>query len=118
MFFTTVLYFTERNGIDGDVEENFASVPRGLWGEIINLHGEYPWCDFTAEGKAAMVFIGFFGIGLFCVPLGIFGNGFAERLKGQASDVEVETRSWQERDVPEQGPQRRVHDFLYGRSVG
>jgi hypothetical protein len=122
MFFTTVLYFTEtqESQVDGDVAEIFGSIKRGLWGEMINLHGEYPWCDFTAEGKAVMVFIGFVGIGLFCIPLGIFGNGFAERLQGQASEVEVETRSWQELDAPAEdaGPQRRLHDFLYGKSLG
>eukprot|EP00746_Dinoflagellata_sp_MGD_P007095 gnl/MRDRNA2_/MRDRNA2_114003_c0_seq1.p1 gnl/MRDRNA2_/MRDRNA2_114003_c0~~gnl/MRDRNA2_/MRDRNA2_114003_c0_seq1.p1 ORF type:complete len:1618 (-),score=323.50 gnl/MRDRNA2_/MRDRNA2_114003_c0_seq1:20-4873(-) len=121
MFFTTVLYFTERRGFDGDIDEIFGSVKRGLWGEMINLHGEYPWCDFTAEGKATMVFIGLVGIGLFCVPLGIFGNGFADKLRSQASDFEVETKSWQELDQPAEdaGPQRRVHDFLYtGNTLG
>merc|ERR1719387_1634086 len=50
LVFSTALYFSERSHFDEEMTETYGSVYRSLWAEIINLHGEYPWCDYTAEG--------------------------------------------------------------------
>ena len=58
-------------------------------------------------------FIGLVGIGLFCIPLGMFGGGFADKLAGQADPSGVEVLSWQQRDRPNEEGRQTLHNFLY-----
>lgn len=78
---SSMLYFTERNNPDEELQEVYASVPRALWAEIINLHGEWPWCDYTWQGKAIGTFLNFMSIGICMVPVVVFSDAFMSKVE-------------------------------------
>ncbi|CAE7903543.1 kcna2, partial [Symbiodinium microadriaticum] len=118
MFFSTMLFLTEKHNPDDEMnDEVYGSVMRSLWSEIINLHGEWPWADYTPMGKAVGTVIGLFSIMLFCIPIGIFGEGFMERVRADrelsTEDDDFDRRPWQECCRPEPGMRQKVYDMLY-----
>lgn len=117
VFFSLVLYQTERGNPEPDMRETYGSMMGSLWAELINLHGEYPWPDYTTLGKAICSVIAIFSIMLFCIPISIFGDGFAELVaeEGTVDNTDVDRRPWQERCRPErEGLRQKVYDVLYG----
>ncbi|CAJ1344779.1 unnamed protein product [Effrenium voratum] len=87
---SSLLHFTERFNPDEEVkDEVYASVPRALWAEVINLHGEWPWCDYTWRGKAIGTFLNFVSIGICMVPVVVFSDAFMSRV-GQEAEVKAQ----------------------------
>lgn len=78
---SSLLHFTERQNPEEELQETYASVPRALWAEIINLHGEWPWCDYTWQGKAIGTFLNFMSIGICMVPVVVFSDAFMSHVE-------------------------------------
>lgn len=116
MFFSTLFYATESKNPDGETSEVFASIMRSLWAEIINLHGEWPWADYTSTGKAIGAICAVFSIMLFCVPISIFGDGFQGIIADEDfARPDFDRRPWQACCRPaEPGIPRDLYDRLYG----
>eukprot|EP00930_Biecheleria_cincta_P045477 TRINITY_DN3133_c0_g1_i1.p1 TRINITY_DN3133_c0_g1~~TRINITY_DN3133_c0_g1_i1.p1 ORF type:complete len:1438 (-),score=279.88 TRINITY_DN3133_c0_g1_i1:1306-5619(-) len=120
-FFSVMFFLTERSNADEEMnEEVYGSVLRSMWAEVINLHGEWPWADYTVLGKAVGTVVGFFSIMLFCIPISIFGNGFQEKVKAErgrsSEDEELDRRPWQLKIQPEKPGW--LYDIFYGHLRG
>jgi len=89
LFVSSVLYFTERDNPDSDMTDNYGSVPRSLWAEIINLHGEWPWTDYSWQGKAVGTMICFIGNTLCMIPLAVFQDGLTGRIEEEAEEEQA-----------------------------
>jgi len=94
-----MLYYSERYNPDQDMQDNYGSVPKSLWSEVINLHGEWPWPDYTTIGKCLGTFIALFSTGICMVPIVIFADGYQERLQETAEDSQ-EINHWQLDHLP------------------
>lgn len=75
------LYFIE--GIGGQQQENFASIPRALWWAIATLttvgYGDvYP---VTPLGRIFASVIALAGIGVVALPAGVFASAFSDELR-------------------------------------
>lgn len=92
------LYFVE--GVGGQQQENFASIPRALWWAIATLttvgYGDvYP---VTALGRIFASVIALAGIGVVALPAGVFASAFSDelrereikKLKERVEEVETE----------------------------
>lgn len=92
------LYFVE--GVGGQQQESFASIPRSLWWAIATLttvgYGDvYP---VTALGRIFASIIALAGIGVVALPAGVFASAFSDelrereikKLKRQVQDTEAE----------------------------
>merc|ERR1719401_2157448 len=104
MFFSQALYVTERMSYDQEMVDTYGSMMRSPWAEIINLHGEWPWADYTSAGKGIATPIALVGIMIFCVPIGIFGEGFRARVEKDSDPVDAnfDRRCWQARCRPQE----------------
>lgn len=114
--FSTLLYYSEKDNPDGDLKENYGSASRALWAEIINLHGEWVWCDYSALGKCICCIIALFSQGLFMIPICIFSDGFQDKV-GDLDQLEgnLDVEPWQSEKRPPPGHARRpLYDLLYG----
>lgn len=93
-----VLYFVE--GIGGQQQESFASIPRALWWAIATLttvgYGDvYP---VTGLGRIFASVIALAGIGVVALPAGVFASAFSDelrereikKLKERVEEVETE----------------------------
>mmetsp|Transcript_105538 Transcript_105538/g.209713 ORF Transcript_105538/g.209713 Transcript_105538/m.209713 type:complete len:1061 (+) Transcript_105538:1-3183(+) len=113
---STVLYYTERHSPDEDINEYYGSIPRTLWAEVINLHGEWPWPDYSPLGKWIGTYIAFFSTGICMVPIVIFAEGFQRRLEEADEDRHGsgDMMSWQLDHLPtESGIRLDVWCLLY-----
>ena len=75
------LYFIE--GVGGQQQEGFASIPRALWWAIVTLttvgYGDvYP---VTALGRVFAAIISLAGIGVVALPAGVFASAFSDELR-------------------------------------
>ena len=75
---STLMYFAEHNA----PPEDFSSIPSAMWWGIVTLttvgYGDtYP---VTGVGKVLGAVIALLGIGMFALPAGILGSGFAEEI--------------------------------------
>ena len=75
------LYFIE--GVGGQQQENFSSIPRALWWAIATLttvgYGDvYP---VTALGRIFASVIALAGIGVVALPAGVFASAFSDELR-------------------------------------
>ncbi len=75
------LYFIE--GVGGQQQEGFASIPRALWWAIVTLttvgYGDvYP---VTALGRMFAAIISLAGIGVVALPAGVFASAFSDELR-------------------------------------
>lgn len=93
-----VLYFVE--GVGGQQQESFASIPRALWWAIATLttvgYGDvYP---VTGLGRIFASVIALAGIGVVALPAGVFASAFSDelrereikKLKERVEEVETE----------------------------
>jgi len=112
---STVLYFTERNNPDKEIRVEYGSVARAVWAELLNLHGEWIWCDYTALGKGICTIIAFFSTAVCMVPIIVFSDGWISRLKRSGQKPEP---TWQERHQPtEDGLRRTLFELLHANWV-
>ena len=51
LFFSAMLYYTERDNPDPEMSAYYTSIPVSMWMTLLNLNGESPLCDYTALGK-------------------------------------------------------------------
>ena len=75
------LYFVE--GVGGQQQEGFSSIPRSLWWAIVTLttvgYGDvYP---VTALGRVFAAIISLAGIGVVALPAGVFASAFSDELR-------------------------------------
>ena len=75
------LYFIE--GVGGQQQEGFSSIPRALWWAIVTLttvgYGDvYP---VTARGRVFAAIISLAGIGVVALPAGVFASAFSDELR-------------------------------------
>ena len=75
------LYFIE--GVGGQQQEGFSSIPRALWWAIVTLttvgYGDvYP---VTALGRVCAAIISLAGIGVVALPAGVFASAFSDELR-------------------------------------
>ncbi len=75
------LYFVE--GVGGEQQEGFASIPRSLWWAIVTLttvgYGDvYP---VTTLGRVFAAIISLAGIGVVALPAGVFASAFSDELR-------------------------------------
>jgi len=96
LFVSSILHFTEKDNPDEELQEVYASVPRALWTEIINLHGEWPWCDYTWVGKAIGTLLNFASIGICMIPVVVFSDGFIAKVAATPSGPDGETLTMSE----------------------
>lgn len=109
-----LLYITERGSCDEEVRSNYGSVARALWAEVLNLHGEWIWCDFSALGKSIATCIAFFSTSICMVPIIIFSDGFLSKLQGQGVQPCANMQPWELRQCPPHDASRRkVYNLLY-----
>eukprot|EP00421_Protoceratium_reticulatum_P019389 CAMPEP_0168380040 /NCGR_PEP_ID=MMETSP0228-20121227/12153_1 /TAXON_ID=133427 /ORGANISM="Protoceratium reticulatum, Strain CCCM 535 (=CCMP 1889)" /LENGTH=1267 /DNA_ID=CAMNT_0008393089 /DNA_START=53 /DNA_END=3853 /DNA_ORIENTATION=- len=80
---STLLYVSEHSNPDEEMRDNYGSVARALWAELVNLFGEWPLTDYTSPGKAICTFIALFSQGVFSLPVAIFSDGYREKVHGQ-----------------------------------
>ena len=102
------LYFIE--GVGGEQQDGFASIPRSLWWAIVTLttvgYGDvYP---VTALGRIFAAIISLAGIGVVALPAGVFASAFSDelrereikKLRDRVEEVETEVEEL-EQDVEE-----------------
>ena len=75
------LYFIE--GVGGQQQEGFSSIPRALWWAIVTLttvgYGDvYP---VTALGRIFAAIISLAGIGVVALPAGVYASAFSDELR-------------------------------------
>jgi len=116
VFFSVAMYYIERDNPDEDVRQQYASVMRSMWTMFVNLRGEFPWCDYSSEGKALETFAMVATIAIFSIPVGLFGNFFKERLaQSEAEDGHTTTLLWYGSPwEPESPSLKQVFYFIYG----
>jgi len=78
VFFSSVLYFTERDNPDAETASYYSTVPRSMWITLLNLSGESPLSNYSTAGKVVTAVIGLVASGLFGIPIGVLGAGFEE----------------------------------------
>ncbi|MCZ4297467.1 ion transporter [Henriciella marina] len=76
-----LLYFVE--GVGGEQQENFASIPRAIWWAIATLttvgYGDvYP---ITPLGRIFASVIAIAGIGMVALPAGVFASAFSDEIR-------------------------------------
>jgi hypothetical protein len=121
MCFSVAFYFTERENPGEEMaDEVYGSIPRAIWAELVNLHGEWPWADYTVTGKAIGAFVGIFSIMLFCIPISVFGDGFMLKIQAKGdSDDEYDRNPWEKACRPEHsGLRQQIYDCFYGHLHG
>lgn len=98
------LYFIE--GVGGQQQENFGSIPRAVWWAIATLttvgYGDvYP---VTPLGRVFASVIALAGIGVVALPAGVFASAFSDelrerevsKLKRRVETVEAENEALEE----------------------
>jgi len=115
LIFSVALYLTEHSSYDVEIQENFGSVVRSMWAEIVNLHGEWIWCDFSAEGKAIGMLIAFFSISICVVPLSVFSAGYFSKFHVTCLEFDAyDMAPWQTRHAPQcTGMRQDAYQLLY-----
>ena len=89
VFFSSVLYFTERDNPDAETASYYSTVPRSMWITLLNLSGESPLSNYSTAGKIVTAMIGLVASGLFGIPIGVLGGGF-EELADEEEEGEVD----------------------------
>ena len=106
-----VLYFVE--GVSGQQQESFASIPRAIWWAIATLttvgYGDvYP---VTPLGRFFASVIAIAGIGMVALPAGVFASAFSDELRERENAklrrrnerLEEEVEEFEEADTAPKG---------------
>lgn len=70
IFFSSILYYTERNNPDDEMSTYYKTVPHSMWITLLNLSGECPLAHYSVMGKIVIGVIGLFATAIFGVPIG------------------------------------------------
>jgi len=118
IFFSSVLYMTERDTADEDMANYYKTVPHAMWITLLNLSGECPLANYSAAGKVTLGFIGLFATAVFGVPIGILGAGFEESVASHAEDSPDQEETTATSDNPDESKtssiQWRCFQFVNG----
>merc|ERR1719232_2565121 len=87
VFFSAVMYITERNNPDEEVASYYNTMPNSMWITLLNLSGEAPLCQYTPLGKVIEGIIAIFATGLFAVPIAVLCNGFTAVVDEEYEDT-------------------------------
>eukprot|EP00928_Gymnodinium_smaydae_P060402 TRINITY_DN4405_c1_g1_i1.p1 TRINITY_DN4405_c1_g1~~TRINITY_DN4405_c1_g1_i1.p1 ORF type:complete len:1455 (-),score=327.65 TRINITY_DN4405_c1_g1_i1:88-4452(-) len=110
---SNVFYLTEHGNADGDTQGAYSSMLESGWSELLNLHGEWPWMDYSIMGRGFGVISAIFSVMFFCVPTSIIGEGFQTRVEDSV-DEKSQLVPWYEQIRPkEAGGMRSLYDMLY-----
>ena len=90
IFFSSLLYLTERDSLDKEMANYYKSVPDAMWITLLNLSGECPLAHYSVLGKIILGFIGVFATAIFGVPIGLLGAGFEELISDEDDKGEEE----------------------------
>mmetsp|Transcript_6366 Transcript_6366/g.13166 ORF Transcript_6366/g.13166 Transcript_6366/m.13166 type:complete len:767 (-) Transcript_6366:464-2764(-) len=90
VFFSALLYMTERDNPDPEMSSNYNSVPNSMWMTLLNLSGECPLAQYSVVGKFATGLLGLFATAIFGIPIGILGGGFEEVVEEETEDDDRE----------------------------
>eukprot|EP00927_Polykrikos_kofoidii_P058068 TRINITY_DN5237_c1_g1_i1.p1 TRINITY_DN5237_c1_g1~~TRINITY_DN5237_c1_g1_i1.p1 ORF type:complete len:1397 (+),score=167.03 TRINITY_DN5237_c1_g1_i1:77-4267(+) len=101
---SVAMYMCESTNPDSGTRKNFQSVQRSFWMTLLDFTGEVPVNDHGPQGKAVHTVIMLVGMGIFTVPMGIFGAALRYRLD-EALATETEER------LASYGPTSRVYDL-------
>ena len=94
-------YYAERNNPDWSMARYYQSIPGAMWVTLLNLTGESPLCDFTFFGKIVTAFMGIFGVGVFAIPIGLFGAAWEDAISGLDENDDDEEEEKEEKDDEE-----------------
>jgi hypothetical protein len=118
IFFSSVLYFTERNNPDKEMANWYSNIPNSMWMTMLNLSGECPLANYSTPGKFVIGIIGLFATAIFGVPIGILGAGFEELIAKEHEDKPDETETITEPQILNTTSVGRFskfcHDFVNG----
>eukprot|EP00397_Hematodinium_sp_SG-2012_P001397 GEMP01001399.1.p1 GENE.GEMP01001399.1~~GEMP01001399.1.p1 ORF type:complete len:1177 (+),score=258.16 GEMP01001399.1:112-3642(+) len=88
LFFSTAIYYAERDNPDEDMRKYYTSVFTSMWMTLLNLTGESPLSDYSTVGRWITGIMGLVAVGFVTIPMGVLGNGFADWLdEGKEDDV-------------------------------
>eukprot|EP00397_Hematodinium_sp_SG-2012_P000581 GEMP01000582.1.p1 GENE.GEMP01000582.1~~GEMP01000582.1.p1 ORF type:complete len:1461 (+),score=269.10 GEMP01000582.1:890-5272(+) len=76
-----IMHYLERRSYDLDQRGHYYSITMSMWGMLLALTGEVPWCEYTPEGRAVLVVVLLIASSAMSINLSILGNGFHERLR-------------------------------------
>lgn len=80
LFFSTIMYYAERNNPDEDMRKYYTSVFTSMWMTLLNLTGEAPLSDYSVWGRWISGTMGLIAVGVVTIPMGVLGNGFQDWL--------------------------------------
>lgn len=86
IFFSSVLYYTERDSLDEEMQLYYKTIPDAMWVTLLNLSGECPLAHYSNMGKVIIGIIGLFATAVFGIPIGILGAGFEELVESEYED--------------------------------
>lgn len=76
VFFSSIMYFSERDNQDFEMANYYKSVPHAMWITLLNLSGECPLSSYTVYGKVTIGIISLWGSSIFGITIGVIGSGF------------------------------------------
>jgi voltage-gated potassium channel len=60
IFFSSCLYYSERNSLDEEMASFYNTIPNSMWVTLLNLSGESPLAQYSATGKIITGVLGLF----------------------------------------------------------
>ena len=93
----TMVYFTERDNPGRSIRVEYDSAARVSRGELVNVHGDGSWCDYSAFEKSVCTIVAFFSAAVCMVPIIVSSDSSMSRLD---RDGLVPVPTWPERDQP------------------
>jgi len=121
IFFSSIMHLLEKDNplmATPDGDHYYKSIPHAMWPTLLNLSGEVPLADFTVPGRFVCGIMGIIAVGLFSIPVGIIGDGFADwasdNLGGGDDEEEEEDNAPAPVRPPPKGMMQTVYYFLEG----
>lgn len=68
IFFASILYYTERDNRDEQMQAYYNTIPNSMWITLLNLSGECPLAHYSNVGKVIQGFLGLFATAIFGIP--------------------------------------------------
>jgi len=87
IFFSSILYYTERDSPDEEMKTYYNTIPNSMWITLLNLSGESPLAHYSSAGKVIVGIIGLFATAVFGIPIGLLGAGFEEHVTNKYEDT-------------------------------
>lgn len=82
VFFSSVLYFTEKTW-EGDSGVVFASIPKGLFATALFLTGEFTLDELSPAGEFFALVACLGTIGMITIPVTVLAAGFIEKIQNE-----------------------------------